>query len=57
MMLSQMLMDIENNKLRYPFNERPSMRAYVELADSLKATLNMNASLDEDNKRSGNVLL
>ncbi|XP_022164182.1 uncharacterized protein LOC111029480 isoform X2 [Myzus persicae] len=45
MALSQMLMDIECNKLRTPFNERPSCRAYKELVDWLKSVLNQHSSL------------
>jgi len=47
MALSQMLMDIESNKLRTPFNERPSCRAYAELVDWLKTVLNQNSSLEK----------
>jgi len=48
MALSQMLMDIESNKLRTPFNERPSCRAYAELIDWLKIVLNQQASLEKE---------
>jgi len=47
MALSQMLMDIECNKLRIPFNERPSCRSYAELVERLKASLNQNATLED----------
>lgn len=48
MALSQMLMDIESNKLRTPFNERPSCRAYAELIEWLKTVLNQQASLEKE---------
>ncbi|KAF0765602.1 DUF4485 domain-containing protein [Aphis craccivora] len=48
MALSQMLMDIECNKLRIPFNERPSCRSYAELVERLKAALNQNATLEDE---------
>lgn len=47
MALSQMLMDIESSKLRTPFNERPSCRAFAELVDWLKTVLNQQASLNK----------
>ncbi|CAI6364490.1 unnamed protein product [Macrosiphum euphorbiae] len=47
MALSQLLMDIESNKLRTPFNERPSCRAYAELVAWLKTVLNQNSSLEK----------
>ncbi|XP_060845323.1 uncharacterized protein LOC132924898 [Rhopalosiphum padi] len=47
MALSQMLMDIENNKLRTPFNERPSCRSYAELVEWLKTALDQNATLED----------
>lgn len=48
MALSQMLMDIECNKLRTPFNERPSCRAYTELVDWLRTVLNQQSSLEKE---------
>ncbi|VVC40288.1 Domain of unknown function DUF4485 [Cinara cedri] len=57
MMLSQLLMDIEYDKLRYPFNERPSLRAFAELADNLRTVLNIDASLDKENEQRGNLFL
>lgn len=55
MALNQLMMNIQKNKLMYPFNERPSGRSYLELVTSLKASLNQNSSLDGDH--AGDVLL
>lgn len=56
MMLSQLLRDIEEDKLKYPFHEKPSLRALAELTDDLKSSLNMNLSLDKETERRDNVL-
>lgn len=46
MALSQILMDMESNKMRYPFNQRPSCRSYAELIEWFKSMLSQNASLE-----------
>lgn len=48
MALGQLSMDIEFNKLKFPFNERPSRHTYDKLVDWLKTVLNQNTSVVED---------
>lgn len=55
MALNQLMMNIQKNKLTYPFNERPSGRSYLELVKSLKSSLNQNTSLDGE--LAGDVLI
>lgn len=48
MALSQLLLNIDNNSLRYPFHERPSRRSYADFVDQLMSALNLNVSDDKD---------
>lgn len=39
-------MNIERNKLRFPFNERPCLSTYAQLVDGLMTVLKQNSSLE-----------